>query len=548
MSAPPKIRRPKTHLALAVIAAAALVPAAAVLVFTSGVLLPQNTWRSGTTLVSLSEDGTLRVKAGWWFTVELFRNGVEFTGRGAMAMNAYGEEWTTNYLFGEKRGKNPPWYDHRSSITALIIDDGVTHIGRNAFAGLSGITSVFIPNSVKYIGHEAFAGCTGLATVTVTKSVAYIGAGAFGGPGLMSINVYESNPAYSSLDGVLFNKAKDTLIVYPCGKQGPYTIPKGVVSIEKFAGSQFSGCTGLTSITIPASVANIAEKTFGPGLTYITVHEDNPAYSSLGGVLFNKAKDTLKEYPAGREYPYTIPDGVKHIGARAFSGAAGLTSVTLPKSVASIGFGAFMDCSGLVSITIQNPLPPQLPEIDTYDTFRRKTAVERQCFYVPEGSIDAYRSAEGWNQFGCIRPIPPDNGGSAAVKNRPLSIHDIAGTYQLDRIENPWLEDDVRENIKRELIPSHNIFIIGKDYYILAGYKMETDFIVRKIEEEGFVPMEPAKISKHTSEFYMLFPEIPRLFDRVFTCYGRIWVIEVLNYDTVVIMVSNSFLLYRRVE
>jgi len=46
----------------------------------------------------------------------------------------------------------------------------------------------------------------------------------------------------------------------------------------------------------------------------------------------------------------------------------------------------------------------------------------------------------------------------------------------------------------------------------------------------------------------MLFPEIPRLFDRVFTCYGRIWVIEVLNYDTVVIMVSNSFLLYRRVE
>jgi len=404
--------------------------------------------------------------------VELFRNGVEFKGRGAMAMYAYGEDWTTNYLFGEKRGKNPPWHDHRSSITALIIEDGVTHIGRSAFAGLSGITSVFIPSSVKYIGHEAFA-----------------------------------------------------------------------------------GCTGLTSITIPASVANIAEKAFGPGLAYITVHEDNPAYSSLDGVLFNKAKDTLKEYPAERKYPmgerrgaYTIPDGVKHIGTRAFSGAAGLTSVTLPKSVASIGFGAFMDCSGLVSITIQNPLPPQLPEIDTYDTFGRKTAVERQCFYVPEGSIDAYRSAEGWNQFDCIRPIPPDNGGSAAVKSRPLSIHDIAGTYQLDRIENPWLEDDVRENIKRELIPSHNIFIIGKDYYILAGYKMKTGFIVRKIEEEGFVPMEPAKISHNTSEFYMLFPEIPRLFDRVFTCYGRIWVIEVLNYDTVVIKLSNSFLLYRRVE
>ena len=129
-----------------------------------------------------------------------------------------------------------------------------------------------------------------------------------------------------------------------------------------------------------------------------------------------------------------------------------------------------------------------------------------------------------------------------------LSIQDFVGTYRLDRIENPWLADDVREEINKELIPSHNIFVIGEDYYVLGGFRKETSFSVGKIEEEGFVPMRPAHITYDTSKLTGLFWEIPHLFDSVFKCGGRIWVIEPLDYDTVVIHLRSSYLLYKRVK
>jgi hypothetical protein len=133
-------------------------------------------------------------------------------------------------------------------------------------------------------------------------------------------------------------------------------------------------------------------------------------------------------------------------------------------------------------------------------------------------------------------------------ENRPLSISDFIGTYRLEKIEDPWHSDEVREEIYSELVPSHNTFVIDEDYYVLGGFKEETVFAVKKIEEDGLVPMNPAKTSQYTSESMDVFLDIPRLFDSVFTCGGGIWIIEPLDYDTVVIKLRFSYLLYRRVE
>ena len=134
-------------------------------------------------------------------------------------------------------------------------------------------------------------------------------------------------------------------------------------------------------------------------------------------------------------------------------------------------------------------------------------------------------------------------------ENRPLSIPDFVGTYRLDRIENPWFSDNVREQLNEDFTRLNNTFVIGKDYYKLSSSITETPFQIREIDEEGIVRnFNNPKLNHPTSGARGLFPGYPRLFNSALVCYGSIWVIEVLDYDTVVIHYRGSYLLYRRVE
>ena len=128
------------------------------------------------------------------------------------------------------------------------------------------------------------------------------------------------------------------------------TIPNSVTSIGS---SAFYGCNSLTSMTIPASVTSIAISAFSgcSGLKSFTVNENNPHYSSANGLLLSKDGRMLV---CGVSRNVTIPNSVTTIGNYAFSGCTGLTSVTIPNSVTSIGSAAFYGCSGLASVTIPN--------------------------------------------------------------------------------------------------------------------------------------------------------------------------------------------------
>ncbi|MDR3457818.1 MAG: leucine-rich repeat domain-containing protein [Verrucomicrobiae bacterium] len=228
----------------------------------------------------------------------------------------------------------------------------VTSIGMGAFQNQKNMTSVMIPDSITNIGPGAFSNCFGLTNATIGDGVVTIGAGPFVQcRNLTAITVNPTNSAYSSTNGALFNKNQTTLVQYPCGQGGSFTIPDSVTSIGAEA---FDGDLRLTNITLGKSVASIGSAAFQycTSLAAITVNPTNSAYSSTNGVLFNKTGVTLISYPGGLAGGYSIPGSVTSIGAYAFSASTNLTEVTIPGSVSVIGNNAFAGCASLLNVTI----------------------------------------------------------------------------------------------------------------------------------------------------------------------------------------------------
>ena len=297
-----------------------------------------------------AESGTCGENLTW----DLTDGVLTISGTGAM----------TDYL--DLSSNRAPWYSSRSSITSVIISDGVTSIGDYAFLRCTGLTSVTIPNSVTSIGDYAFSssigvnsflGCSALTSVTIGNSVTNIGNNAFGGcVELAAVNISDIAAWCNiSFGDVFANPLYYARKLYHNGTLvTDLIIPNSVSSIVNCA---FSLYESLTSITIPNSVTSIGDGAFSgcSGLTSVT-----------------------------------IPNSVTSIGEGAFWGCSGLTSVTIGNSVTSIGNWAFYGCSSLKYVTMESTTPPLVGN----NTFDNTTPI-----YVPLGAWNAYQEDDNWKNY-----------------------------------------------------------------------------------------------------------------------------------------------------
>ena len=248
------------------------------------------------------------------------------------------------YRFTDKDKKNVELIGYETAppdvlkIPATVTNDGttcsVTAIGKEAFVGCKGILGVTIPASVTSIGAGAFEECEKIMILSIPASVTAIGEKAFAGSGLMIVN-------------------------------------------------------------IPAGVTSIGAGAFAtPSITKINVESGNTSYCSEDGVLFNKEKTMLMQYPAGKlETSYAVPGTVTRIEDVAFLDCQLLYKVTLPGSLTSIGTQAFVGCTNLEEMIVLAAVPP-IAEEDAFDEVSRDIPVS-----VPAASLEAYKAAEVWKEF-----------------------------------------------------------------------------------------------------------------------------------------------------
>lgn len=272
------------------------------------------------------------------------------------------------------------------ALTTISIGYGVTSIGRNAFYQCFALTSISIPNSVTSIGENAFYDCNNLASITMPSSVS-VGDDAFNGTewynnqpdGLMyfgdvayrykgtmpentNIEIKEGTTAllanvFSGCSGLTSISIPNSVksigggAFWRCNNLTSITIPDDVSRIED---NTFSYCSSLTSVNIPSGVTSIGYNAFSECNSLTSVHiTDLSAWCKID---FNGNGSNPLEYAHhlflnGTEIKDLVfPDDITSIVARLFSGCSGLTSVTIPNNMTSISQDAFDYCSGLTSV------------------------------------------------------------------------------------------------------------------------------------------------------------------------------------------------------
>ena len=353
-----------------------------------------------------------------------------------------------------------------AGLTSITIGNSVTSIGDAAFENCRSLASVTIPNSVKSIGDFAFHECNALEKVIVSDIAAWCG---------IQFGPETANPLYYAkhLYSDDNTEIKDLVIpnnvtsianyaFYGCSSFTSVSLGNNVTSIGDKA---FYGCSSFTSVSIPSSVTNIGKDAFqgcdsisdiNITVTDFTAFCNNKVIILILPLIKTSSNVNLIDIEGNEIQEYVIPAGAKSIGDYAFYGCSGLTSVIIGNSVKSIGNRAFYGCKDLTSVIIDNSvksigvnafdevdIPTIISLMETPCTINDKTSNYRvfskntfnnAILYVPNGTINKYRSTRGWMDFAFIEEGVPSGIEQSLSKIRQIQSED--GVLTIQNIKN----------------------------------------------------------------------------------------------------------------
>ena len=307
-------------------------------------------------------------------------------------------------------------------IKSVTIPGSIADVKFVAFKDCRNLANVILMEGIKTISCEAFENCGSLTNITIPASVTKIELRAFNGcTSLVNITVDKNNTEYSDFDGILYNKEQTKMIYVPLNN--PFT--DDADSVTEYGKLSLGENERHKVLDIPASVIKIHPEAFDgcESLRRINVHEDNPVYCDIDGVLFNKDKTKLLYFPMGKTGDYYIPDGVTEIGEYAFfrSRLINITTadrfhkciycgdrslnVIMPNSVKIIGYRAFGFCGWLKNVFL-----PDGVEIIEAESFWEAPI---QDIYLPDSitklddnafAFCDYISDEAWEKILKVNP------------------------------------------------------------------------------------------------------------------------------------------------
>ena len=287
-------------------------------------------------------------------------------------------------------------------LTDVTLPDSLTSIGYSAFEDCSALTNITLPDSLISIGYHAFDDCDALTNITLPDTLTSIGSEAF-----FSCDVLTDITLPDSLTSI------GSWAFGYCDALTDIVLPDSVTSVGSYA---FGGCESLITVSIGSGLKSLSVNAFEYcyKLSFISVSEDNTAYASVDGIVYNKEKTQLLIVPEAVSGEITIPkaveeftykavercknliainveaghpnyksvdgivytadgktvfccprgkvgsanvqNGAESIDEYAFYKCSKLTDITLPDTLTSIGYSAFQDCETLANITFPDSL------------------------------------------------------------------------------------------------------------------------------------------------------------------------------------------------
>ena len=300
----------------------------------------------------------------------VFTDDGTLTVSGTGAMPDYDYDYTNNQ-------SSAPWGDYLDGMMKVIVEEGVTGIGKYAFSHTAFLTEITLPDSVTSIGEYAFAYSEVLTEITIPRNVT-------------SISDYTFLNCYALADVTLPDGLTSLgyMAFYDCMALPGITIPDTVTSIGN---SCFGGCSLLATITIPDGITTIGSNCFNTCLSLAEINIPS-SVTAIGTAAFFYCDDLTE---------ITLPENLQTIGDEVFMGCTGLRELTIPAGVTSIGGMAFFNCEALSKLTVLPLAPPSLG-------FNPVSDFAKITLHVPANSLAAYKADSAWSAFTDMQALPAE--------------------------------------------------------------------------------------------------------------------------------------------